>query len=309
MRIGTASLVGLGLTLLAGMGTASAQRGATEAWAPQPVRLAPFTRPNQLIRKLSDVQARHRNQKSWSETMALTRDYIAEYIQMAPGERTKAQFWADDRIFWSIQSGQVRFHIEGQEPFVASKGFLVQVPYRNVYWMETVGDEPSLRFEVRSAGQVPSHPVTETPPSVPGWKFVRATYTGKDTYNDVNKPYLDFQKTIVEGGGRGGGFVRDDHTWANVIRGRGAPPPPSTQWGHFHENFDEFWIVLEGQIDLLVEGERLVSGTTGDILFAPRERWHRASFGGTGMSTRLAITPRPPSLHYEQVRAGGGGGE
>ena len=35
--------------------------------------------------------------------------------------------------------GQIRFHIQGQEPFVASKGWLVQVPYRNVYWMETVG--------------------------------------------------------------------------------------------------------------------------------------------------------------------------
>jgi len=296
-------VAGVILAAIAGAGLAQAQPEVPKlAWAPKPEKLAPFTPPNQLHKKLSDVLARHKGQASWSETVALTRDYIAEYIQMAPGERTKAQFWADDRIFWSIQAGRIRFHIEGQEPFVASKGFLVQVPYRNVYWMETVGDEPALRFEVRSAGQVPSHPISETPPTVPGWKFVQATYTGKDNYDAVNKPYLDFQKTIVEGGGRGGGFVRDDHTWANVIRGRGAPPPPPTQWGHFHENFDEFWIVLEGQIDFLVEGEELVSATTGDILFAPRERWHRASFGGSGMSTRLAITPRPPSLHYEQPR-------
>ncbi|HEY0938555.1 MAG TPA: hypothetical protein VGE08_00540 [Steroidobacter sp.] len=26
-------------------------------------------------------------------------------------------------------------------------------------------------------------------------------------------------------------------------------------------------------------------------------RWHRASFGGTGMATRLAINPRPEGMH------------
>ena len=305
MRIRKAIAATAAMTVMAGMGTAWAQRGAITAWAPQPEKLAPFRAPNKLHKKLSDVLARHKNQKAWSETMALTRDYIAEYIQMAPGEKTKAQFWADDRIFWVVQSGQIRFHIEGQEPFVASKSFIVQVPYRTPYWMETVGEEPSLRFEVRNAGQIPSFVLSEIPPKIKGWKFVQATYTGKDNYNDVNKPYLDFQKTIVEGGGRGGGFVRDDHTWANVIRGRGAPVPPPTQWGHFHENFDELWIVLEGQEDFLVEGEKLIGATTGDIVFAPRERWHRATHGGTGFSTRLAITPRPPSLHYEQPGARG----
>jgi hypothetical protein len=30
----------------------------------------------------------------------------------------------------------------------------------------------------------------------------------------------------------------------------------------------------------------------GDVVQAPHERWHRATFHGTGMATRLAITPR-----------------
>jgi mannose-6-phosphate isomerase-like protein (cupin superfamily) len=304
MRFSKAAIAAI--AIIAGMGTAFAQRGAITAWAPQPEKLAPFKAPNKLHIKLVDVLARHKNQKTWSETMALTRDYHAEYIQMAPGERTKNQFWADDRIFWVVESGQIRFHIEGEEPFVASKNFIVQVPYRTPYWMETVGDEPALRFEVRAAGEIPSFVLSETPPKIKGWKFVQATYTGKDKYNDTNKPYLDFQKTIVEGGGRGGGFVRDDHTWANVIRGRGAPVPPPTEWGHFHENFAEIWIILEGQEDFLIEGEKLVNATVGDIVFAPDERWHRATHGGTGFSTRLAITPRPPSLHYMQPGATGG---
>jgi len=50
----------------------------------------------------------------------------------------------------------------------------------------------------------------------------------------------------------------------------------------------------------------LIKAGFGDIVFAPEERWHRATSGGTGMATRLAITPRPPSLHYYQPDHAGG---
>jgi hypothetical protein len=50
----------------------------------------------------------------------------------------------------------MRVNIEGQAPFVARKGFLVQAALRLAYSMETVGSEPVLRFEVRPAGEMPS---------------------------------------------------------------------------------------------------------------------------------------------------------
>jgi hypothetical protein len=49
---------------------------------------------------------------------------------------------------------------------------------------------------------------------------------------------------------------------------------------------------LEEQLDFLIEGEPLVTGTVGDVIHASSERWHRATFHGTGMARRLAITPR-----------------
>ena len=77
---------------------------------------------------------------------------------MAPGGKTRPQFYGDDRTIWVVWSGQIRFTIAGQKPFIARKGFLVQVPYRVAYSMETVGNEPSLRFEVTHAGRLPSYP-------------------------------------------------------------------------------------------------------------------------------------------------------
>jgi len=292
--------------LLALSAAQSARPAPLTAWAPQPVKPAPYIAPNKPLKKFVDIMARHRGKTDWSETEVLTRDFIGQYISMGPGKKTKTLFYADDRVYWVVMSGQMRVTIDGVEPFIASKGFLVQVPYRVPYSMETVGDAPSLRFEVRPAGETPSYPISETPDAARGMKFIRADYTGRGKYDDVNKPYVDFEKDIVAAGGKGGGAVKDDHTWANIIRSQGIPTPPDTNFGHFHENFAEFWIVMEGKEDFLIEGVPLITADVGDVVFAPEERWHRATAAGTGMGTRLAITPRPPSLHYYQPDHAGG---
>jgi mannose-6-phosphate isomerase-like protein (cupin superfamily) len=62
---------------------------------------------------------------------------------------------AKNRVFWVVESGLMRVNIEGQAPFVATKGFLVQAAPRLAYSMEPVGNEPVLRFEVRPARASP----------------------------------------------------------------------------------------------------------------------------------------------------------
>jgi len=298
-------MAGVGAVLLTLSGAQMANTAPLEAWAPVPVKPAPFTGPNKLHKKFTDILARHKGKTDWAETEVLTRDFIGQYVSMAPGKKTKTLFWADDRVYWVVVSGQMRVTIDGIEPFIASKGFLVQVPYRVPYSMETVGDAPSLRFEVHPAGETPSYPATETPEPAKGMKFIKANYTGRGKYDDVNKPYIDFEGDIVAKNGKGGGAVKDDHTWANIIRQQGIPTPPASNFGHFHENFAEFWLIMEGKEDFLIEGEPLITAEFGDIVFAPEERWHRATAAGTGYGTRLAITPRPPSLHYYQPGGGG----
>lgn len=294
-----------GAALLTTAGAPVANTAPLEAWAPVPVKPAPFTGPNKPHKKFVDILARHKGKSDWAETEVLTRDFLGQYVSMAPGKKTKTLFWADDRVYWVVVSGQMKVTIDGVEPFVASKGFLVQVPYRIPYSMETVGDQPALRFEVLPAGETPSYPTTETPAPAKGMKFIKATYDGRGKYDDINKPYVDFEGDIVAKNGKGGGAVKDDHTWANIIRQPGIPTPPASNFGHFHENFAEFWLIMEGKEDFLIEGVPLITAEFGDILFAPEERWHRATAAGTGHGTRLAITPRPPSLHYNQPGVGG----
>jgi len=45
---------------------------------------------------------------------------------------------------------------------------MVQVPYQTIYSMETLGDEPSLRFEVNIASAQTLYPGSEKPPQISG---------------------------------------------------------------------------------------------------------------------------------------------
>jgi mannose-6-phosphate isomerase-like protein (cupin superfamily) len=199
----------------------------------------------------------------------------------------------------------MRVSIEGQEPFIASGHFLIQVPKRLSYSMETVGTEPVLRMEVAPAGEPPQYPISETPTPVPGFKYIRATYSGRGEYDAVNRPFIDFEKEVVQDGKRTGVWIRDDHTYVTILRSaKGVPTPPDTSWGHMHANFPEFWLIIEGTQQFLVEGEKLVTVSDGDVVATTNGRWHRATAAGEGPSTRLAFIPRPDNLHWMQPTGG-----
>jgi mannose-6-phosphate isomerase-like protein (cupin superfamily) len=280
--------------------TASQRPEKVEFWSPKPTHPATWVAPNKPHWTLAEVLAKHANQQDWSETLVHGEFFTGRYVSMGAGKSTKPMLYADDRIVWIVQSGQIRFTIQGQEPFVATKGFLVEVPYRTLYQLETVGDAPSLRFEVVATGVAPLFPIKEKPDPIPAREYIKVSSSGRGKYDDTNRPYLDFNKTIVQGGARAGAFVSDDKTFVNIIRGQGTPPPPSSNLGHFHLDFDEFWFVLEGQIDYQIEGAPFFSAMQGDVVYVPKGRWHRASWGGKSISTRVAINPRPEGMHNFQ---------
>ena len=167
-----------------------------------------------------------------------------------------------------VQDGQIRFTIDGQEPILASKGFIVQVPYRTMYTLETIGDRPSLRLEVNIARARKMYPLDVTPAPVAGVEFVKSRVAGRGTYDGTNKPFVDFN-AVVAGTDKTRGFVVDDRGFANIILGRGIPPPPASDKGHFHTESSEFWFILLGQIRYNIEGLPVFVADQGDIVYVP----------------------------------------
>ena len=276
--------------------------GRIDVWAPMPVKPNPFVPPNKPLTKLADLLAKHKSEQSWTETVVSDNLFHGDYISMGPGGKTPRRFHQDNRAFWIVQDGQIRFTIEGQEPFVASKGFLVQVPKRLVYSMETVGDRPSLRFEVTMANSNIMYPADETPTPVPGVRFERTRVANaKGAYDEANVPFIDFNLTIAghpKPKKNQNQFVGDPHDGgyvnvgiSNILRGDPAKQPPARDddLGHFHLTGPEFWFMLEGQNEFKIGSVPIFIANQGDIVYAPAQTWHRPRHVGTGMATRLAI--------------------
>lgn len=277
-------------------------------WSPKSVKLTGWKAPHKPVWKLSEILAAHKGKANWSQTVVDDEHLRADYIQMAPGDKTPRRLHPDTREWWVIQDGQIRFTIDGQEPFVASKGYLVQVPYRTFYSMETVGDKPSLRFEVNIAGAKTQYPVDEKPPTLPGFEFVKTTVTGKGKYENGNRPFIDFN-AVVAGTETQRRFIADDRAVSNIIFGdpKTQRPVADSDKGHFHPECAEFWFILLGKMEYKMEGAGMIYADQGDIVYAPRMHWHRPRFAGDGPACRLAMNGFQDIAHMFEATDSNGG--
>ena len=262
-------------------------------WAARKTPETAYKPPNKPVWHIADILAAHRGQKSWDQPVLLTTDFDGHYVSLAPGEKTKCMFYADDRAFGWIYSGQVKITIDGQEAKLLSKGWSFNVAPRLAYCMENTGDAPVVFFRVTPAGQVPSYPESETPKPVKGYTYVKSRITSTGGYDAPNVPFFDVD-AYGASDRKGERFLLDGHTNANLhLDADIAELPPSTSLGHFHANMAEAWVDVYGEIDVLISGVGLVHGALGDVIQANEERWHRAtSHPGSGKSIRLAITSR-----------------
>ena len=292
------------LLVLAGALGASSNALAQSGQEPPLVVLSPKAKPagwtgvHRPHTKLTDVLARHAGQKDWSETVVDDESLFAQWISMGPGQKTPRRMNGDTREWWIVQSGSLKFTVEGREPVVATKGFMVQVPYRTLYQIENVGNEPALRFEVNVTRARKLYPMDETPVPVPGFDYVATKVTGgRGTLNAENRAVVDFNQ-VVAGKERGGPFVSDDRAFANIILGNYQRPAASEK-GHFHEEGSEFWLIMLGKVRYKIEGLAEFEAEPGDVVYAPRQTWHLASNGGEpGLrSCRLAMNGFPFQAH------------
>jgi mannose-6-phosphate isomerase-like protein (cupin superfamily) len=283
---------------------------STTVWAPKSVKPTGWTAPNKPLWKLSGLLADHKGQASWRQTV-VSDDYLhGEYIQMAPGEKTPRRLHPDTREWWVVQDGQIRFTIEGQEPFVAGKGYLVQVPYRTIYSMETVGDKPSLRFEVNIANAKTMYPAEDKPPKLDGFEFIKTTVAGKGKYDQGNRPFIDFN-AVVAGTEKQRRFIADDRAVSNIIFGDPTKQKPAadSDKGHFHEECAEFWFILLGKMEYKLEGAGMILADQGDIVYAPKMTWHRPRFAGDAPACRLAMNGYQDIGHMFEAKTDSTGGQ
>ena len=209
--------------------------------------------------KLADVLARHKGQADWAETIVDDESLFAQWISMGPGSKTPRRMNGDTREWWIVQSGTLRFTVDGREPVVATKGVMVQVPYRTFYQIENVGTEPALRFEVNVTRARKLYPMDETPVPVAGFEYVQDARDGRARRARSAEPA---GRGLQQGRGRPGARRRVRHRRSQLRQHHHGPyqkPQPGNK-GHYHEEGGEFWLIMLGKIRYNIEGlERIRS--------------------------------------------------
>jgi quercetin dioxygenase-like cupin family protein len=271
----------------------------TAAWAPKPTQTPAYPTGVKPWIKLADRKAKHKNDANWREVAVDDGRLTGEYVSAAPGTNVSSRFHPDTREWFAVIEGEVRVTIEGQEPFTATRGSLVNIPRQTIYSLETIGDKPSLRFTLnvsRAKTLFPRDAQGTQPPTLApagtAWLPITINRTPAQ-YDQFNKPHLNIHEA-AKGNDKyaGGRFVRDDKSEMLVIYGyeKNLPPLDPLDKGHFHPESAEMWLVFAGQIRYAFEGQQPFVASEGDVVYVPVNTWHATRFFGTDPACRLSIT-------------------
>lgn len=288
---------------IAAISSAAAQQPAprpvaTAAWAPKPVKTPAYPAGIRPRVALAEIKARHKDAASWQDVIVDDGRLTGEYVSAAPGTKVSPRFHPDTREWFAVVEGEVRVEIEGQEPLVARRGSLVNIPRQTIYALETIGDKPSLRWVVNVARAKTLYPrdgATSPAASAPAgseWVPVTINRTASQ-YDQFNVPHLNIHEAASKNDKyTGGRFVRDDKSEMLVIYGyeKNLPPLDPADKGHFHPESAEMWLVFTGRIRYAFEGQQPFVASEGDIVYVPAGTWHATRFTGEAPACRLSIT-------------------
>ncbi len=267
----------------------------TTVWAEKPVKTPAYKGGLKPWVKLADIKARHKGQANWREVIVDDGRLAAEYVSAAPGMKQSRRFHPDTREWFAVVEGDVRVEIEGQEPFTATRGSLVNIPRQTIYSVETIGSTSSLRFALNVSGAKTVYPRDGEQPPAPSpgaaWTEVRIN-RNPGRYDEFNQPHLNIHDAAAKNEKYSGGrFVRDDKSEMLVIYGheKNMPPLDPADKGHFHAESAEMWLVFSGKIRYSFEGQQPFIASEGDVVYVPSNTWHATRFIGDN-ACRLSIT-------------------
>jgi quercetin dioxygenase-like cupin family protein len=287
----------------------------TAAWAPKPASTPAYPPGHKPWTPLAEIKARHAA-PNWRERIIDDGRLTGDYESAVPGTTVARRFHPDTREWFAVVEGQVRVDIEGQAPFTATRGSIVNIPRQTMYALETVGDAPSLRFIVNVARVktlFPREGADAAPPSAPappGMSWLPVTVNRNPSpYDQFNQPHVNIHDAAAKNDKyTGGRFVRDDKSELLIIYGyeKNLPPFDPADKGHFHPESAEFWLVFAGQIRYALEGQQPFVAAEGDIVYVPPGTWHATRFAGEKAACRLSITEYVGNTLLLEPRGGRG---
>ena len=187
-------------------------RGAAGTYWVEKTKGGVYVPPNKPLTRLSDLKAKHAGQATWTELVVKDPDTQAEYNSAAPGTKISRRFHPDTGDLIVVVDGQMRFEIEGQEPFIATRGSLVNILKTTFFSWEVTGDKPALWVDVNPLNFQTLYPGNDAAPRAmsPGADVVKVSFPRTlPTYTAPNMPHWNLFEA-AKAGPPGGTRVSDD---------------------------------------------------------------------------------------------------
>jgi len=175
---------------------------------------------------------------------------------------------------------------------------------QTIYAIETVGDTPALRYEVNVPHAKTFYPADGKPADLPGFEWIITRLNRKPgPWDRGNVPHVNLFELAKNQKFRGQPFVTDDRLFANIIYGYESELPPldPKNPGHYHPESSESWLIMLGEIRYPIEGQGVIIGGEGDIVYVPPFTFHAPRYHGSGPSCRLAMNGYPNIAHVRHA--------
>ena len=268
----------------------------------------------------------------WEHPLVRTDLIWASLHCMPPGMKTRVEYHDNSDECWAVLEGEIQWEIEGIGTLRAKPGDFVFCEHGRAHRMQTVGDRQSIRLafvlphpdpfaadpsRLRSSKQ--QQPSTDSQDIVAKYygKFKHAKrseydemYADEDLQRWKNRKVglmpanLNFSnlEVIKEAYGEPPWehpLVRTDLIWVTLM----CTPPGVQMPAEYHENADECWTVMEGEMEWEIEGFGTVRAKPGDFVFCEHGHAHRMRTVGDKPSIRLAfVMPWPDQLKPDLSR-------
>ena len=231
--------------------------------------------------RTDEVVAR-RGAPPWTELLLEDGRNAVELACTASGETGHTHAHPDQNEWWIVVQGEHIVEIEGSLPIRAKKGDVVFCPAGVPHSVTAGGAEPAVRLavsrldslDVRGQRGGPSIPAAPSQPPNMRHTSLVALYesSGGPPWKHV--------------------LVDDDRNKAHLI----CHPPGMSNRAHWHYDFDEWWLVMQGELTWEIGDRPAIRARDGDIVYSPRGFRHSIQTVSPGPSLRLAVTP-PDNPH------------
>jgi len=236
--------------------------------------------PNLPVTRLDDLKARHAGEERWVEIPVYDGRNRAIVICAPPGTPGDSHLHPDYNEWWVILGGEISWQVGEYEPITAGDGDIVVAHCGARHDILPTGTAAqTIRLAVSALHS--NHDIKGVPPSrqLPVHKDL-------DPPNLVHTPL----KWMFERHGRDGAWaeevVLDQRNRANMI----YQLPGESNRPHWHPGFDEWWVVIRGQLEWTIGDREPVLAKKGDLVFVAEGYRHGITTVGDEPSVRLAVT-------------------